>query len=208
MRCKLNDTKSNSTCAVVGENAYNRAHPNFPITPQQIADSALEVERAGASLVHLYVRNPKTGEDSRDPSLFLDVDDPRHGVIHALEAWIEEGSLPSEIIATKYGELILEKGVAFTLTLCAYPKVRLYRGVIGLPQTELMTGLLFFNLGVEIGQVIFAAAALGTIAALRYLLRRVLAQRDSAAALQRFSAYGIGSLASFWLIERCAGFFV
>ena len=79
---------------------------------------------------------------------------------------------------------------------------------IGLPQTELMTGLLFFNLGVEIGQVIFAAAALGTIAALRYLLRRVLAQRDSAAALQRFSAYGIGSLASFWLIERCVGFVV
>lgn len=61
------------TCAVVGENKYNRAHPNFPITPQQIADSALEAEQAGASAVHLHVRNPKTGEGSRDPDLFLEM---------------------------------------------------------------------------------------------------------------------------------------
>jgi uncharacterized protein (DUF849 family) len=61
------------TCAVVGENKYNRAHPSFPITPQQIADSALEAEQAGASAVHLHVRNPKTGEGSRDPDLFLEM---------------------------------------------------------------------------------------------------------------------------------------
>lgn len=61
------------TCAVVGENKYNRAHPSFPITPQQIADSALEAEQAGASAVHLHVRNPVTGEGSRDPDLFLDM---------------------------------------------------------------------------------------------------------------------------------------
>ena len=36
------------TCAVVGENQYNKAHPNFPITPQQIADAAIEAEQAGA----------------------------------------------------------------------------------------------------------------------------------------------------------------
>lgn len=61
------------TCAVVGENKYNRAHPNFPITPQQIADSALEAEQAGASVVHLHVRNPQTGEGSRNYDLFLDM---------------------------------------------------------------------------------------------------------------------------------------
>ena len=61
------------TCAVTGENQYNQAHPNFPITPQQIADAALEAEQAGASCVHLHVRNPKTGEGSRDPDLFLDM---------------------------------------------------------------------------------------------------------------------------------------
>jgi len=61
------------TCAVVGENQYNKDHPNFPITPQQIADAALEAEQAGASCVHLHVRDPKTGEGSRDPGLFLDM---------------------------------------------------------------------------------------------------------------------------------------
>lgn len=61
------------TCAVTGENAYNKAHPSFPITPEQIADAALEAERAGASAVHLHVRNPQTGDGSRDPGLFLDM---------------------------------------------------------------------------------------------------------------------------------------
>ena len=61
------------TCAVVGENQYNQAHPNFPVTPQQIADAALESEQAGASCVHLHVRDPETGEGSRDPDLFLEM---------------------------------------------------------------------------------------------------------------------------------------
>ena len=61
------------TCAVVGENQYNRDHPYFPITPQQIADASLEAEQAGASCVHLHVRNPETGEGSRDPELFLEM---------------------------------------------------------------------------------------------------------------------------------------
>jgi len=61
------------TCAVVGENQYNQAHPNFPITPQQIADAALEAEQAGASCVHLHVRDPKTGAGSRDPDLFWEM---------------------------------------------------------------------------------------------------------------------------------------
>ena len=61
------------TCAVTGENQYNPAHPNYPITPQQIADAALEAEQAGASCVHLHVRNPETGAGSRDPELFLDM---------------------------------------------------------------------------------------------------------------------------------------
>jgi uncharacterized protein (DUF849 family) len=58
------------TCAVTGENDFNRSHPAFPITPEQIADAALEAERAGATAVHLHVRNPKTGAGSRDPALF------------------------------------------------------------------------------------------------------------------------------------------
>ncbi len=61
------------TCAVVGENDYNRAHPNFPVTTDQIAAAALEAEQAGASAVHLHVRDPETGDGSRDPDLFLEM---------------------------------------------------------------------------------------------------------------------------------------
>jgi len=58
------------TCAVTGGNQFNRRHPNFPITPRQIGDAAIEAQEAGATAVHLHVRNPQTGDDSRDPALF------------------------------------------------------------------------------------------------------------------------------------------
>jgi len=61
------------TCAVTGENSYNLAHPNFPVTPSQIAAAALEAQEAGASAVHLHVRNPATGAGSRDPELFAEL---------------------------------------------------------------------------------------------------------------------------------------
>jgi uncharacterized protein (DUF849 family) len=61
------------TCAATGENQYNRAHPNFPVTPAQIADAAFEAQEAGASAVHLHVRNPATGAGSRDPKLFAEL---------------------------------------------------------------------------------------------------------------------------------------
>lgn len=61
------------TCAITGGSDYNQDHPNFPVTPQEIADAALEAEQAGAASVHLHVRDPKTGKGSRDPELFLDM---------------------------------------------------------------------------------------------------------------------------------------
>jgi uncharacterized protein (DUF849 family) len=61
------------TCAVTGGNVFNRKHPNFPVTPAQIADAALEAEDAGASAVHLHVREPATGDASRDPVLFREL---------------------------------------------------------------------------------------------------------------------------------------
>jgi uncharacterized protein (DUF849 family) len=58
------------TCAVTGNAPFNRRHPAFPITPQQIAAAAQEAVTAGASIVHLHARHPQTGEGSRDPKLF------------------------------------------------------------------------------------------------------------------------------------------
>jgi uncharacterized protein (DUF849 family) len=61
------------TCAVTGAADSVRKNPNVPVTPMQIADSALEAHAAGAAIVHLHVRDPATGSASRDPSLFREV---------------------------------------------------------------------------------------------------------------------------------------
>src|SRR5690242_18103470 len=61
------------TCAVTGGSPFNTRHPNFPVTPQQIAEAAFEAEAAGASAVHLHVRDPQTGAGSRSPALFREL---------------------------------------------------------------------------------------------------------------------------------------
>ncbi len=61
------------TCAVTGGSAYNRNHPNFPVTPKEIAASAIEAAKAGASVVHLHVRDPETGNGCQDPILYREV---------------------------------------------------------------------------------------------------------------------------------------
>jgi len=63
------------TCAVTGNAPFNRKHPAMPVTPAQIAASSIEAIKAGASIVHIHVRNPETGEGSRDPKLFKEVVD-------------------------------------------------------------------------------------------------------------------------------------
>lgn len=60
------------TCAVTG--GGNRPnHTNVPVTPEQIAVSAIEAARAGAAAVHIHVRDPETGRGSRDPALYREV---------------------------------------------------------------------------------------------------------------------------------------
>jgi len=61
------------TCAITGNAPFNPKHPCFPVTPAEIAKSAIEAANAGASIVHLHVRDPKTAEGSRDPALFKEV---------------------------------------------------------------------------------------------------------------------------------------
>jgi hydrogenase/urease accessory protein HupE len=67
---------------------------------------------------------------------------------------------------------------------------------VGLPANDIPLALLFFNLGVEAGQLAFVIAALGVIA----LLRR--AQLPEWA--PHLPPYAIGSIAMFWVIERTA----
>jgi uncharacterized protein (DUF849 family) len=67
------------TCAVTGSADSVRKNPNVPVTPEQIAASALEAHAAGAAIVHLHVRDPQSGMASRDPALFRDVVDRIRG---------------------------------------------------------------------------------------------------------------------------------
>jgi len=82
---------------------------------------------------------------------------------------------------------------------------------VGLPQHAIPVALLFFNLGVEIGQLAFVAAVL-TVGG---LFRTAIALRLEPALIQRavnrldvIAAYAIGTVAAFWLIERTSAFFV
>jgi uncharacterized protein (DUF849 family) len=63
------------TCAVTGSADSVRKNPNVPVTPEQIAASALAAHAAGAAIVHLHVRDPQSGMASRDPALFREVVD-------------------------------------------------------------------------------------------------------------------------------------
>ena len=61
------------TCAVTGAGDTTGRSDRVPVTPQQIADAAIEAARAGAAVAHIHVRDPKTGKGSRDPALYREV---------------------------------------------------------------------------------------------------------------------------------------
>ena len=86
-------------------------------------------------------------------------------------------------------------------------------GEIGLPQTQLIAGLVAFNIGVEIGQILVIAAVFGLIAVTHRILRtRVLegvlvAQTDMADAAKRIALLAVGGISGFWFVDRVSGFF-
>ncbi len=69
---------------------------------------------------------------------------------------------------------------------------------LGLPQGEIPIALLFFNLGVEAGQLLFVTV----IMLLGFALHKLSRSRQDI--LLRVTAYGIGGLATFWFIQRSA----
>src|SRR3974390_2381087 len=70
------------TCAITGGGDTVGKHPAIPVTPEQIANSALEAGQAGAAIVHIHVRDPKTGKPSRKLELYREVMD-RIRIVHA-----------------------------------------------------------------------------------------------------------------------------
>jgi uncharacterized protein (DUF849 family) len=61
------------TCAVTGNLTTPEMTPHLPVSPRQIADSALEAAEAGAAQVHLHVRDPATGRPSMELDLYREV---------------------------------------------------------------------------------------------------------------------------------------
>lgn len=61
------------TCAVTGSITRPDQHPGLPITPKEIAASALDAAKAGAAVAHLHVRDPETGAPSMDLDLYREV---------------------------------------------------------------------------------------------------------------------------------------
>jgi hydrogenase/urease accessory protein HupE len=81
---------------------------------------------------------------------------------------------------------------------------------VGLPQHAIPVALLFFNVGVEVGQLVFVAAVLSVT----WLLGRAASQLWGSAIVKRTfdrldvtAAYGIGAVAAYWFIERTSAFF-
>ena len=61
------------TAAITGSIHTPSMSPYLPITPEQIADNAIGAYEAGASMVHVHVRDPETGQPSSDVNLYRQV---------------------------------------------------------------------------------------------------------------------------------------
>jgi uncharacterized protein (DUF849 family) len=61
------------TCAITGSIHIPTMSEYLPITPQQIAQNALDAEAAGAAVVHIHARNPADGMPSPDLNLFQEI---------------------------------------------------------------------------------------------------------------------------------------
>ena len=71
---------------------------------------------------------------------------------------------------------------------------------VGLPEQAVPLALLFFNVGVELGQLVFVVAVLLLIALLRQF------RRETPKWSPVIAAYAIGIVASYWTIDRVLGF--
>src|SRR6516162_8821858 len=67
------------SCAVTGSADTPGRNPAVPVTPAQIAQSAVDAAKAGAAIVHIHVRDPKTARPSMELALYCEVVDRIRG---------------------------------------------------------------------------------------------------------------------------------
>lgn len=134
------------------------------------------------------------------------------GVVHVprppVEAMIALSILllACEIVRLRHGEPSLTSrwpwAVAFTFGLLHGFGFAGALAELGLPQGDIPLALFSFNVGVEIGQLIFIGAVLGLMASVRRIPIPAQVERHASLA----AAYAIGTTAAFWFIERLAAF--
>ena len=69
----MNERRVFCSCAITGGMSVPGQSAAIPVTPEQIIDSAVEANAAGAAIVHIHVREPETGRPSADLGLFREV---------------------------------------------------------------------------------------------------------------------------------------
>lgn len=61
------------TCAVTGNITTREHHPQLPVTPSEIARASIDAAAAGASIIHIHVRDPATGNPSMELQHYREV---------------------------------------------------------------------------------------------------------------------------------------
>src|SRR3970282_2878886 len=61
------------TCAVTGSIHTPTMSPHLPITPLEIADAAIGAAEAGAAIIHLHSRDPRTGKPTAYPEVLCEL---------------------------------------------------------------------------------------------------------------------------------------
>lgn len=61
------------SCAVTGAGETTAKSEHVPVTPKEIADSAIKAAKAGATIAHIHARDPETGKLSHDVNLFKEI---------------------------------------------------------------------------------------------------------------------------------------
>ncbi len=79
---------------------------------------------------------------------------------------------------------------------------------IGLPQEEVVLALLMFNVGVEVGQILFVLVVLAVAWLLHAVAEKQLPMAWQPSHLRWVPVYIIGSAATFWCLERSIGLLI
>ena len=114
----------------------------------------------------------------------------------------------AEIVHSRQGRIGLAERfpwiVAFTFGLLHGFGFASALSEVGLPQSAIPVALLFFNIGVEIGQLFFIASIFAVVAVARQVTQRIDVSQPAWA--WRVPPYAIGSVAAFWIIQRISIF--